>query len=217
MGLTDFHATAFHKKSTHRPMGCSEEELRAQGTKVRHAAGKRIGQAINFTGGAARPGAERHGHDVRHPDNCATTASRAKASPSRWSKTTTWFPATGTTSSASSISASTAAPSSRSNPAPPSGPTNCFDPDTVFNYQEDDGETLLDAEWATAIAPGAHVEVASCSMPRRVSMPRPTTFSAACFSRRTTHQSAPAVPTSSAPAMATASTSRTRPARRPSI
>jgi subtilase family serine protease len=41
------------------------------------------------------------------------------------------------------------------------GLTNCIDP-TIAVPGEDDGETLLDAEWATAIAPGAHVEVASC-------------------------------------------------------
>jgi subtilase family serine protease len=41
------------------------------------------------------------------------------------------------------------------------GFTNCVDP-TVAYPGEDDGETLLDAEWATAIAPGATVWVASC-------------------------------------------------------
>jgi subtilase family serine protease len=40
---------------------------------------------------------------------------------------------------------------------------NCLDEDTLYNYQDDDVETLLDAEWSTAMAPGAHVEVASCS------------------------------------------------------
>jgi subtilase family serine protease len=41
------------------------------------------------------------------------------------------------------------------------GFTNCVDP-TVAYPGEDDGETLLDAEWATAIAPGATIWVASC-------------------------------------------------------
>lgn len=41
------------------------------------------------------------------------------------------------------------------------GFTNCVDP-TVAYPGEDDGETLLDAEWATAIAPGAAIWVASC-------------------------------------------------------
>ncbi len=41
------------------------------------------------------------------------------------------------------------------------GFTNCIDP-TIANPGEDDGETLLDAEWSTAMAPGAHIVVASC-------------------------------------------------------
>ncbi|WP_266158193.1 S53 family peptidase [Dyella silvatica] len=38
---------------------------------------------------------------------------------------------------------------------------NCIDP-TIANPGEDDTETLLDAEWSTAIAPGANIVVASC-------------------------------------------------------
>ncbi|RDS80997.1 S53 family peptidase [Dyella psychrodurans] len=56
------------------------------------------------------------------------------------------------------------------NPAPPSGVTNCLDPDVVLApfkgtpfYNPDFLETVLDAEWATAIAPGANIEVAVCS------------------------------------------------------
>ena len=41
------------------------------------------------------------------------------------------------------------------------GFTNCIDP-TIAVPGEDDGETLLDAEWSTAMAPGAHIQVASC-------------------------------------------------------
>jgi subtilase family serine protease len=47
------------------------------------------------------------------------------------------------------------------NPAAPSGPNNCNDP-SVENFGES-GETLLDAEWSTAIAPGANIVVATCS------------------------------------------------------
>lgn len=47
------------------------------------------------------------------------------------------------------------------NPAAPSGPNNCNDP-SVANFGES-GETLLDAEWSTAIAPGANIVVATCS------------------------------------------------------
>jgi subtilase family serine protease len=41
------------------------------------------------------------------------------------------------------------------------GFTNCIDP-TIAAPGEDDGETLLDAEWSTAMAPGANIWVASC-------------------------------------------------------
>jgi subtilase family serine protease len=47
------------------------------------------------------------------------------------------------------------------NPAAPSGTNNCNDP-SVANFGES-GETLLDAEWSTAIAPGANIVVATCS------------------------------------------------------
>ena len=43
------------------------------------------------------------------------------------------------------------------------GRLNCADPTQGGVRVQDDGETLLDAEWATAMAPGAHVEVASCA------------------------------------------------------
>ncbi|WP_216840631.1 hypothetical protein, partial [Dyella sp. S184] len=49
------------------------------------------------------------------------------------------------------------------NPAPSSGVNNCEDPDAYYGDTQDDGEALLDAEWSTAIAPGANIVVASCS------------------------------------------------------
>ncbi|OOG59318.1 protease pro-enzyme activation domain-containing protein [Rhodanobacter sp. C03] len=47
------------------------------------------------------------------------------------------------------------------NPAPPSGPNNCADPSVRFFGESD--ETVLDAEWSTAIAPSANIWVATCS------------------------------------------------------
>ena len=44
-------------------------------------------------------------------------------------------------------------------PAPPSGPNNCTDPGT----NPDDGEAILDAEYASAAAPSAAIELASCN------------------------------------------------------
>jgi subtilase family serine protease len=45
-------------------------------------------------------------------------------------------------------------------PAPPSGRTNCTDPGTSTG---DDGEAIIDAEWASAAAPSAAILVASCN------------------------------------------------------
>ncbi|RDJ00584.1 hypothetical protein DVT68_07305 [Dyella solisilvae] len=47
-------------------------------------------------------------------------------------------------------------------PQPASGPTNCVDPGGETADTES-GETILDAEYATAMAPGANVWVATCS------------------------------------------------------
>jgi len=44
-------------------------------------------------------------------------------------------------------------------PAPPSGADNCIDP----GVNGDDGEAILDAEWASAAAPGAAIVVGSCA------------------------------------------------------
>jgi subtilase family serine protease len=55
------------------------------------------------------------------------------------------------------------------NPAPPTGTTNCIDPWVAASavagepIEEESSETVLDAEWSTAMAPGANVVVASCS------------------------------------------------------
>jgi uncharacterized repeat protein (TIGR01451 family) len=45
-------------------------------------------------------------------------------------------------------------------PPAPSGPNNCTDPGVGANGV--DGEAILDAEWASAAAPGAIIELASC-------------------------------------------------------
>jgi subtilase family serine protease len=48
---------------------------------------------------------------------------------------------------------------SETNPAPPKGASNCSDPGAQFA----DDEATLDAEWASAAAPGAAIEVATCA------------------------------------------------------
>jgi len=46
-------------------------------------------------------------------------------------------------------------------PAPASGTNNCADPGVPSGG--DDGEAILDAEWASAAAPGAAIQVAACA------------------------------------------------------
>jgi len=48
------------------------------------------------------------------------------------------------------------------NPSPPSGANNCTNP----GVNSDDGEATLDAEWASAAAPSAAIELASCASTR---------------------------------------------------
>jgi subtilase family serine protease len=47
-------------------------------------------------------------------------------------------------------------------PAPPSGANNCGNP----GVNGDDGEAILDAEWASAAAPSAAIELAACASTR---------------------------------------------------
>jgi subtilase family serine protease len=49
-------------------------------------------------------------------------------------------------------------------PAPASGTNNCLDPGLPSGG--DDGEAILDAEWASAAAPGAAIQVAACANTR---------------------------------------------------
>ncbi|RDS80996.1 S53 family peptidase [Dyella psychrodurans] len=72
------------------------------------------------------------------------------------------------------------------NPAPTSGPTNCLDPSAVWDpfgvtTYDDYPETLLDAEWSTAIAPGANIEVATCSDYSAALAPMTTNFFGGVF------------------------------------
>jgi subtilase family serine protease len=61
--------------------------------------------------------------------------------------------------SAFGLSQYTSASLTTVHPAPPSGTSNCSDP----GVNADDGEAILDTEWATAAAPGAAVVVAACA------------------------------------------------------
>jgi Pro-kumamolisin, activation domain/Divergent InlB B-repeat domain len=61
--------------------------------------------------------------------------------------------------SAFGLSGYTGATLSTVNPAPPSGTNNCSDP----GVNSDDGEAILDAEYASAAAPSAAIVIATCA------------------------------------------------------
>ncbi len=48
-------------------------------------------------------------------------------------------------------------------PVPPSGPNNCSDPGVVGGPNGDDGEAILDAEYASAAAPAAAIVMVACA------------------------------------------------------
>lgn len=61
--------------------------------------------------------------------------------------------------SAFGLSAYTSGTLTAAHPAPASGTNNCSPP----GFNADDAEAILDAEWASAAAPGATIEVAACA------------------------------------------------------
>ena len=62
--------------------------------------------------------------------------------------------------SALGLSTYTSGTLTTTHPAPSSGRTNCSDPGTSTG---DDGEATIDAEWASAAAPSAAIQVAACN------------------------------------------------------
>ena len=48
-------------------------------------------------------------------------------------------------------------------PAPPTGANNCLDPAAVFGHELNAALALTGVEWSAAIAPGANIQLASCS------------------------------------------------------
>src|SRR5690349_14687427 len=58
------------------------------------------------------------------------------------------------------LSSYTSATFSQVHPAPPTGPNNCGAPGT---FAPNNAEAILDAEWASASAPGAAIEMAACA------------------------------------------------------
>ncbi|OOG62773.1 hypothetical protein B0E46_11105 [Rhodanobacter sp. B04] len=174
MGLNDFHATAQHVKPKIAQWNAStkkfdlksaadvaSQKALQQVAKVQAATGQAIKpQAINFVGGAR--GLVPFDLNQMYNANVLRKAGVTGAGvtiavvedqdmvPADWTNFVSTFNLTQYNGTFSQI-----------NPAPTSGPTNCNDP-SVADFGES-GETLLDAEWSTAMAPGANIEVASCS------------------------------------------------------
>lgn len=161
MGLTDIRATALHKKSTVKQWDASTKKYLPL-AKDAAAAGGNKGQAISYSNGSRglTPNDMVTMYGIRQIRNNGITGKGITIAvvedsdmvPGDWYNFISVFNL-----------AQYGGTFEQMNPMPASGPSNCDDFDTVFNFQDDDGETLLDAEWATAIAPGAHVEVATCS------------------------------------------------------
>jgi len=161
MGLNDFHATAFHKKSNIAQWDASKKKYFPV-DKTASTAAKPIGQAVAFSEGQRGlvPNDMATMYGIRTLRNNGVTGKGITIAvvedndmvPGDWYNFVGVFNLGQYGGTFAQV-----------NPAPASGPNNCFDPNAVFGFSGDDGETLLDAEWSTAIAPGANIEVASCS------------------------------------------------------
>ncbi|MBB6188440.1 protease pro-enzyme activation domain-containing protein [Rhodanobacter sp. MP7CTX1] len=161
MGLTDLHATAFHKKSNVAQWDASKKSFFPV-DKSTSAAGNPIGQAVTFAPGQRGlvPNDMTTMYGIKPLRASGITGKGITIAvvedndmvPGDWYNFVGVFDLGQYGGTFAQI-----------NPAPSSGANNCFDPNAVFGYSGDDGETLLDAEWATAIAPGANIVVASCS------------------------------------------------------
>ncbi|HXE76620.1 MAG TPA: protease pro-enzyme activation domain-containing protein, partial [Rhodanobacter sp.] len=162
VGLNDFHARAFHKKSQIAQWSASKKGFVP---KSASATGSGVtSQAISYGGVGGWRGLVPNDlatmYGVRTIRNNGITGKgitiavveEADMVPSDWSNFVSVFNL-----------AKFGGTFQQFNPAPPSGANNCTDPDAIYGYTMDDSETLLDAEWSTAIAPGANIWVASCS------------------------------------------------------
>ncbi|HEY0197529.1 MAG TPA: protease pro-enzyme activation domain-containing protein [Rhodanobacter sp.] len=161
MGLNDFHATAFHEKPKIAQWNGAQKGFIPKEPPAVTGGLKVIGQAIIGTserGLVPNDMATMYGiktiraNGITGKGITIAVVEDKDMKPSDWSNFVDVFNLAQYGGTFQQI-----------NPAPISGPNNCADPDAVQGYSEDDGETLLDAEWSTAIAPGANIEVASCS------------------------------------------------------
>jgi subtilase family serine protease len=159
MGLNDFHATPLVKKPKVAQWNASKKGFVAK--TAAPAAPKGINQAVSFNGGALRglvPNDMSTIYNVKTIRANGLTGAGVTIAvvedgdmvPADWTNFVSTFNLGQYNGTFSQI-----------NPTPPSGTNNCADP-SVNNFGEST-ETVLDAEWSTAIAPGANIEVATCA------------------------------------------------------
>jgi len=161
MGLNDFHATALAKKAKVGQWNASKKGFDSKNAVVK--APKGIGQAVPFNGGAVRglvPNdmATIYGiktiraNGITGKGVTIAVVEEGDMQEADWTNFVSTFNLGQYGGTFSQI-----------NPAPVSGPSNCADPEVQADWPQDNTETLLDAEWATAIAPSANIVVAVCS------------------------------------------------------
>jgi subtilase family serine protease len=165
MGLNDFHATASNRKSTSQiaQWDVSRKGFVPKASKKPAAGSKVIGQAIPI-GGLGNADRALVPNDMATMYGIRTIRANGVTGkgitiavvedhdmvPADWTNFVSTFNLGQFGGTFSQI-----------NPAPTSGSNNCVDPSVAWQGEWE--EPVIDSEWATAIAPGANIEVASCS------------------------------------------------------
>jgi len=154
MGLNDFHPTALAKKPEIAQWSSSKKGFVP---KTKPAAPKNIGQAINFS--ATQRGlvpndiATIYGIRTLRTNGVTGKGINIAVVEDNDMVETDWQNFVGVFNLGQYLGTF-----QQINPPAPTGTNNCVDPGPG-----DDGETLLDAEWSTAVAPGANIWVSTCS------------------------------------------------------
>ncbi len=156
-GLNDVHPQAQHTKPTYGQFNASTQRFEVQQPKT-NAVGI-TPQAVNFTNGARGlvpyDMAKIYGTDKLYAAGLTGTGitialvEDSSMVPDDWTNFVSQF---GLTSYGGTF---------KQFQPQATGFTNCIDPTIAFPG-EDDFEALLDAEWSTAMAPGANIWLASC-------------------------------------------------------
>jgi subtilase family serine protease len=163
MGLNDFHPKALLKKPQIAQWNAAKKGFvsKAKDAADAKSGAKVINQAVSFNGGAVRglaPNDLATMYGVKQLRTNGVTGTGITIAlvedgdmdPNDWANFNTTFNLTQYGGTFQQF-----------NPAAPTGPNNCNDP--PLDYFGESPETVLDAEWSTAIAPGANIWVATCS------------------------------------------------------